>query len=296
LGKKTIMNRRFALKSIGAVAALLPTQSIAKLLPANRLRTSLNAFSFNNALMARQMNLFQVLDFCVAHNFDAVDLTGYYFPGYPAVPADDYIYKIKNKATRLGLDISGTGVRTDFTNPDPAKRQENITLVKNWIEVAAKLGAPCIRIFAGAKAPDGANWQQMADRIIGDFGQCINHGRKHGVIVAVQNHNDFLQTAQHIHYFFEKINDPWFGLIMDTGGFRQADTYADTADTIKYAVNWQIKEKIFVNNIEMDTDIKRLLELIKASDYQGYIPIETLGAGDPVPKIEKLMTEIRKYL
>jgi sugar phosphate isomerase/epimerase len=289
------MQRRTALTNIAALALSSSLPISAKVLTTSRLRTSLNAFSFNEPLMAGQMNLFQVLDFCAAHNFDAVDLTGYYFTGYPAVPSNEYIYNLKNKATRLGLDISGTGVRTDFTKGLPT-RKENIQLVKNWIEVAAKLGAPCIRVFAGAKAPVTANWQAMADTIIADFKDCVAHGRAHGVIVAVQNHNDFLQTPDHVHYFFDKINDPWFGLIMDTGGFRNGNTYQDTADTIKYAVNWQIKEKIFVNGTEQDTDIQKLMQIIKKSDYQGYIPIETLGSGDPAPKIEKLMSQIRQFL
>ena len=114
--------------------------------------------------------------------------------------------------------------------------------------------------------------------------------------MAVQNHNDFIKTPSHVHYIFEKVNDPWFGLIMDTGGFRTGNTYADTQETIKYAVNWQIKEKIFVENMEMDTDMAQLMGVIKKSCYKGYIPIETLGAGDPHEKITKLMGEIRKYL
>src|SRR5262245_62049202 len=54
-----------------------------------RLKTSLNAYSFNKALMdhlkdsSKGISLFALLDFCAEHNFDAIDPTGYYFPGYP---------------------------------------------------------------------------------------------------------------------------------------------------------------------------------------------------------------------
>jgi len=116
------------------------------------------------------------------------------------------------------------------------------------------------------------------------------------VVVAIQNHNDFIRTPEHVHYLFEKVDDPWFGLIMDTGGYRSGNTYQDIAETIKYAVNWQIKEKIFVKGVEMDTDIGRLIKIIKYSCYKGYIPIETLGAGDVGEKVANLMSEIRKHL
>ena len=50
------------------------------------LKLSLNAFSFDKPLRAGTMSLDDLLDFCAKTGFDGVDLTGYYFPGYPAVP------------------------------------------------------------------------------------------------------------------------------------------------------------------------------------------------------------------
>src|ERR1700761_8857048 len=119
----------------------------------SRVKISLNAFSFNNALLnkpgSKSMSLFELIDWCSANGFDAVDMTGYYFPTYPAVPDDAYINSVKRYAFLQGVDISGTGVRNDFTNPDPEKRAADVKLVKQWIDVAAKLGAPVIRIFSG---------------------------------------------------------------------------------------------------------------------------------------------------
>jgi sugar phosphate isomerase/epimerase len=291
-----MVNRRQIIKSFGLIPFFntkIFSQTIEK--ECFRLKTSLNAFSFDGQLKAGKINLFQVLDYCCEQKFDAVDLTAYYFPSYPVVPNDDYIFDLKRKALTLGLEISGTGVRTDFTIADIAKRNENIDLVKNWIDVAEKLGAPVIRIFTGAPVAK-EKWQETADRIIEAFKKCVEYGKSKGVIVAVQNHNDFIKTPDDAAYFFQKINNPWFGLINDTGGFRNGDPYADTAETIKYTVNWQIKEKIFENNVETDTDIGKLIGIIKKSCYKGYIPIETLGMGDPHQKISKLMSEIRKYL
>lgn len=289
-------NRRTVLKSLAMLPLLQdPIRAFAGQ-ECYRLKTSLNVFSFNAPLSKGEINLFQVLDYCAEHQFDAVDLTAYYFPDYPKVPEDEYIYAIKRKALALGLEISGTGVRNDFTLADRNKRNEQIQLVKNWIEVAQKLGAPVIRVFAGAGVPAGYEWKHVADWMIKDFKECVAYGKKHGVVVAVQNHNDFIKTPEHVHYLMQGVDDPWFGLIMDTGGFRSGETYEDTRETIKYAVNWQIKEKIFVNNQEMDTDIPRLMKLIKSACYKGYIPIETLGEGDPGEKIAVLMSKLRKEL
>jgi sugar phosphate isomerase/epimerase len=293
-----MQNRRTVLKTLATLPllAVAPSLFARKSLDCFHLKTALNAFSFNTPLSKGEINLFQVIDYCVEQDFDAIDITGYYFPEYPKVPTDDYIYAIKKKAQSLGLEISGTGVRNDFTSPDKTKRNEHIQLVKNWIEVAQKLGAPVIRIFSGAGVPDGYTWEQTANWMIKDIKECVAHGKAHGVVVAIQNHNDFIRTPEHVHYLFEKVNDPWFGLIMDTGGYRSGNTYSDIAETIKYAVNWQIKEKIFVQGVELDTDMGKLMTIIKESCYKVYIPIETLGIGDENQKINALMTKIRKYL
>ena len=72
------------------------------------LKVSLNAFSFNGALSSGKMTIQDMLTFCADKGFLAVDITAYYFPGYPAVPPDDFLYNIKRKAFSLGLEISGT--------------------------------------------------------------------------------------------------------------------------------------------------------------------------------------------
>lgn len=261
------------------------------------LKTSLNAFSFNDSLMAKTMNLDDLLDFCAEYNFEGVDLTGYYFPDYPRVPTDEYIYHIKRKAHLLGISISGTGIRNDFSNPDAAKRQADVQLIKNWIEVASKLGAPVIRIFAGVMNPvKEYSWDTIAAWMVKDIKECVEYGQKHGVIVAIQNHNDFIQTAGHVIKIIEMVNMEWFGLILDTGSYRQGDPYQQIAQTIKYAVNWQVKENIFVNGVEVKTDLKQLFKIIKDSGYRGYIPIETLGKGDPKVKVAKFMEEVREAM
>jgi len=140
---------------------------------------SLNAYSFNKLLLAKdedgtpKFSLFELLDWCAEQNIKAVDVTDYYFPGYPEVPSDDFIYAFKRKAFLLGIDISGTGVKNDFASPDPKVRQEGVELAKKWIVVASKLGAPVIRLFAG-KIPEGYEnkWDEVAEWMVECFKEC----------------------------------------------------------------------------------------------------------------------------
>jgi sugar phosphate isomerase/epimerase len=267
-----------------------------KKVKAKGLKTSLNAYSFNKPLTDGSMSIAELIDFCSATGFDGVDITAYYFKGYPQVPPDDYLFEIKRKAFKAGLEITGTGVRNDFTIADNAKREGEVQLVKNWIEAASKIGASVLRIFAGTQKNEGIPREQVTEWMLKDIQTCVDHGKQHGVIIGMQNHNDFIQTADQIISLVETINSPWFGIILDIGSYRINEPFAEIEKSIRHAVNWQVKEKMFINGKETDTDLNKLINMIKASGYRGYLPIETLGDGDPKIKVKALFEKMQKAL
>jgi sugar phosphate isomerase/epimerase len=210
------------------------------------------------------------------------------------VPSDEYIHRVKRKAFGLGLEICGTGVRNDFTLADPAALEAEKEHVKEWVVVASKLGAQTLRIFAGAKTPEGSTWKQTADRMAADISECALFAQQYGVVLALQNHNDFLKTADDVKTIFSMINSAQVGLMLDIGCYRSADPFAEIAQTIDLAVTWQVKEEMYMNGRPVKTDLDRLKKIIDASDYRGYLPIETLGPGDAKQKVTAMYREVKK--
>lgn len=261
-----------------------------------KFKTSLNVYSFNQPLRDGKIDLFDVLDFCAEQNFDAIDPTGYYFPGYPEVPSDDFMRRFKRRAFLLGLDISGTGVRNDFTVPDPAARKADIEMIRKWVVAATKMGIPNIRVFAGKTDHKGFSRDQVFEWMAKDVKTCCEIGKEYGVIVAIQNHNDFIKTAADVNRIFEMVDSEWLGLNLDIGSYRQSDPFKEIEQTIKYAVTWQIKENMWIDGKETPTDLVKLFKLIKKGGYRGYLPIETLGAGDPYQKVPVMMEKIHKAM
>jgi len=262
----------------------------------HKLKLSLNLYSFNSLLREKKIDLFDVLDFCTENNFDAIDPTGYYFQGYPEVPTDEFMMKFKRQAFLQGLDISGTGVRNDFANPDEKRRQADMVMIKKWIEAAAKMGIPNLRVFAGTNKHEGFTRDQVFEWMAKDVKTCCEYGKKFGVIIAIQNHNDFLKTAADVERIFEMVNSEWLGLNLDIGSYRLADPYEEIQKNLKFAVTWQIKENIWIDGKETPTDFVKLFKIIKDGGYRGYLPLETLGAGDPYQKVPVLLENVRKAL
>jgi sugar phosphate isomerase/epimerase len=296
------LNRRqfIATSAMASGMAFCPTELVfpidkIKRLSKPKVRVGLNAYSFNDPLIAKTMTISDMIEFCANLGLEAVDLTGYYFLSYPVVPTDEEIYRTKRNAFLLRVDISGTGVKNDFTVADKEKRKKDVQLVKDWVIVAEKLGAPTLRVFAGNTMPQGYTRKQVLDWMVDDMKECADFAGKHGIMIAVQNHNDFLKTADQIEELMKRVDSQWFGLMIDIGSFQtNTDPYKEIEQVIPYAISWQIKELVYVNKVETKTDLSKVAAIIKRSTYRGFLPIETLGKGDPKDKITKYFREIKE--
>ncbi|GHB70138.1 sugar phosphate isomerase/epimerase family protein [Persicitalea jodogahamensis] len=258
------------------------------------IKLSCNLYSFNDQLTKGEMTLEEVFAFCSDLGFAAVDPTGYYFPNYPEVPSDNYIFEIKKKAFRLGLDISGTGIRTDLANADPTRRAADVELVRKWVEVAAKMDAPVLRVFAGKTVP-AEQTQPALDRAVESLRKCVGFGEKAGVMIVVQNHNELLKTVEQVLYIREKIPSEWLGINLDIGSLRAGDPYEEIAKLAPYAYTWQIKASVYRQGVEEKTDAKKIVKILRDADYRGYIPVETLKS-DPRIQLPLFLEEIRTAL
>lgn len=300
------------------VAALAPavTVPLSALEPVRRsggafLRPALNIYSFleqlneNKKDPSRGIDLFGVCDFCARQNLEAMDMTGYFFPEYPRVPTDAFISRIKRHAHARGVVINGTGIRNDFSVADKAVRAAGVQLTKDWIEAAARLGATVIRVFAGPQSPirdwriaaAGAPREEVEKWMADDLRVCAEYGEKFGVIVGVQNHGDFLNTgAEHLS-LLRRVGHPCCGALVDTGKYLTPDPYADIALIAPHAVGWQIKETMGSDLRSARVDLTRLMRIISAAGYRGFVPIETLAMGrkdyNPAAEVERLLQGMR---
>jgi sugar phosphate isomerase/epimerase len=257
---------------------------------------SLNAYSFTRPLLANEMTLKELFRFAAETGFMGVDLTAYYIPGYPEVPEDKVLFDIKRKAFNHGLALTGTGVRNDFTLPDPEKRAAEIQLVKNWVVAAAKLGAPYVRVFAGRESPEGHTRDEIKSWIKEGFQECADFAAAYGVIVVFQNHNDFIVTREDIIDILEDVQSDWFSFMLDIGSLPVPDPYKDIEKLIKYAVTWQVKENVKTDEGSVPTDFARLMKIVHDKQYQGFFPLETLGEGDPRKKVRALYKKVMENM
>jgi sugar phosphate isomerase/epimerase len=129
--------------------------------------------------------------------------------------------------------------------------------------------------------------------MIPEFRECAEYGGRHGVILGLQQHNDFLKTADETIRVIEAVNSPWFGDILDVGSLRQSDPYVEIEKLVPYAVSWQIKENVGYGDKESPTDLRRIKAIVDKLGYRGVLPFEALGSGDPRAKVASFLEQIR---
>jgi sugar phosphate isomerase/epimerase len=263
----------------------------------SHIRLSIAAYSYRKYLALNikpkpSMTLDDFVELAAGMNIDAVEPTAYYF----AETSQEYLAHLKGKCSRLGLDISGTAVGNNFCTSNPSKLREEIQSVKNWVEHASRLGAKTIRIFAGAVDKSDTEEKARA-RCVEAIQEACDYAAKFGVILALENHGGLVANIDQMLAVVQAVKHDWFGVNWDTGNFISADPYADLTRLAPYAVTVQIKTEIQrTGKKKEEADLKRLIDILRAADYRGYVALEYEAAEDPktavpghIEKLKKLM-------
>ncbi len=260
------------------------------------MKLSLAAYSYRDYLTGKRepkMTLDQFISLCADFNLDGTELTSYYFPENFG---EDYLIHLKQHTFRLGLDISGTAIANDFCLPAGEARDKSLAHTRKWIDYAALMGAPVIRIFAGT-VPAGDTDATAIERCSAGISESLTYAAKKGVCLALENHGGITTKPEQMIAIINKVQEsPWFGVNFDGGNFRSEDPYADLAKIAPYAINVQLKADIFRNGKREDTDFPRVIKILADAGYRGYVVLEYESEEDPKTGVPKHLETLRKLI
>jgi sugar phosphate isomerase/epimerase len=264
----------------------------------SHIRLSIAAYSYRKYLdlKAKPAPSMTLDDFIVAAadmGLDAVELTQYYF----ANTTPEYLAHLKGLCTRYGLDVSGTAVGNNFCRTDPDKHKDEIDTVKKWVEHSSRIGAKTIRIFAGY-VEKGDTEEKARTRCIEAIQEACEFAGKYGIYLALENHGGITGNIDQMLSLVKAIRHEWFGVNWDTGNFVSADPYADLERLAPYALTVQIKSEITRANSKEpeDADLKRLIDILRAADYRGYVALEYEAAEEPKKAVPRHIEALKKLM
>lgn len=225
---------------------------------------------------------------------DGAELTSYYFP---PETTDADLHAVKRRAFLRGIAISGTAVGNNFARPPGPELDREIADVKRWIDHAAALSAPHVRVFAGP-VPQGLAVDEARKNCIAALDECCRHAATRGVMLGLENHGGLVATADGLLEIVRSVESPWLGVNLDTGNFHSADPYADLARCVPYAVNVQYKVEIRRGEKAPaePADAPRVVRMLRDAGYQGFFTLEYEAAEDPFVAVPRHLGELRRLV
>jgi len=192
--------------------------------------------------------------------------------------------------------------------PDDKVRLVAVEDHKKWIEAAKFLGCLTVRVnLHGDGAPDDKKTASIDSLSrLGDFAKTMN------INIVVENHGHESSNAAWVAEVMKKVNRPNVGTLPDFGNFCLShdwgttqgdckdyyDRYKGVTELLPFAKGVSAKTYDFDSNGEQPKmDYKRLIDLVKASGFKGYIGVEFEGENQPEEEgIRKTKLLIEKYL
>ena len=256
------------------------------------MRLSCCAYSYRQALQAGTMTLPNFLRTCRESGFDGVELTSYYFPTMER----SYLNALKLQAHQEGLAISGTAVGTDFAHPDAERRRKDVDMVKIWVEHSVILGAPTLRVFAGA-VRDGQSESETFANVVACLQEDAAYAVERGVVLALENHGGLTETAEGILALHRAVDSPALGINLDFGNFT-GDIYPQFVACAPYAVATHAKPVVHqpASGQREVVDYGKVKEIMDAVGYRGFLAIEYEEEEPAETAVPRFAAELRSAL
>jgi sugar phosphate isomerase/epimerase len=262
-----------------------------------RFPLSIAAYSFRDYFNAKdpakKITLFDFIDYCADQGCQGAELTSYYFPKKVET---QFLLEVKRHAFLRGIEISGSAVGNNFALAKGEKRDQQIAMVKEWVDYSAIMGAPHIRVFAGSKG--AMDFNEAKKLCIEGLEECSDYAGQKGIFLGLENHHGIVTEPEDLLEIVRSVRSPWFGINLDTGNFQTDDPYADLAKCAPYAVNVQVKVEVKrrAQTTAEPTDYSKIAKLLRDANYQGYVALEYEAKEDAFKAIPSALKSIKAAL
>jgi hydroxypyruvate isomerase len=289
------MNRRTFLIGAGtvAVATAMPHVQAREAPPSPsgkaRFRTGLVAYSYREAFKAKTFTYEDLIRVAVETGTDGIDMTVYWLPSTTA----DYLLSLRRLAYRNRVEIYSIGTRVQLAQPTVALRNQQLAELRQWLDVAQRVGATHVRVFGG-DIPAGATKEQA----VGFAAETLKRGAEEagarGLILGIEDDGGITDYAKDTIAIVERAASPWAGMNLDIGNFRPPDVYGQVEMSIPYAVSTHVKTELTLDDGRTAPfDLERIFQMFAAHEFRGYMGLEYEAAGDPTRAVPEYLQRLR---
>ena len=221
---------------------------------------------------------------------DAVEYVNQFFKD--KAEDSEYLNDLKTRCKDNGVKsvlimVDGEG---NLAEADAGKRYKAVQNHYKWIDAAKFLGCHSIRVNAAGRG----TYEDVQKAAIEGLGKLSEYGEKEKINVIVENHGGYSSNGEWLTGVMKGVNNKYCGTLPDFGNFvidrREGityDKYKGVKELMPFAKGVSAKSHEFdEEGYERNIDYRKMLTIVKAAGYKGYIGIEYEGGG---PEDEGIM-------
>ena len=194
------------------------------------------------------------------------------------LPSYQYLRELKRRAGHNGVNLLLIMVDSegDMSHPDRKERVQAATNHRKWVDIAHYLGCHSIRCnfsYNQVGTPD-----ERVDRAAESFNWLLEYSEGSELNILIENHGGVSSMPDKLVSLMKKVDNPRFGTLPDFGNFTEVDKYEGVKALMPYARAVSAKCYDFEpDGSHKHFDLGRMMEIVLASGYRGYVGIEFEG-------------------
>lgn len=306
-----LSNRRTFLKTgAAAVAAVSATGISGSAFAGMRsekepwFKISLAQWSLNRAFFGRSEKKLDNLEFAkVAREMeiDAIEYVNQFFKD--KAKDTKYLNELNKRAKDHGVKnllimCDGEG---NLGDPNDDARSKAVKNHHKWVDAAKHLGCHSIRVNASSRGEYEEQIKLAADGLA----KLSEYAKTQGLNVIVENHGGLSSNGAWLSAVMKKVGMDNCGTLPDFGNFRVKgdewyDRYKGVTELMPFAKAVSAKSHDFDDKgNETKTDYLKMMKIVKAAGYTGWVGIEFEGGMDQFEGIKltkKLLERVREEL
>jgi sugar phosphate isomerase/epimerase len=273
-----------------------------------------SSWSYHAAFRVGRMDLLEWVQHCAEDlELDGIELVDLHFPTTDPV----YLRDLKKRCTDLQLTISGVAVSNDF-GPDERRAGET-TRVQQWCDIAAYLGAPVVRVFAGWLPPGrterepgviagvlrrifgqrGTNQRRLWSDVTWALRQCADYAAERGVVLALQNNrvDGLVATPMQLAQCIHDVGSPWLRICLDPADMIDLAGIDESLARV-VQVHARLRD-VGEDGADVRNHWPELLRTLKLAHYRGFVHLDYEGFEDPqtaVPRATRYMRGLLRLI
>jgi L-ribulose-5-phosphate 3-epimerase len=300
-GRMPLTRRAALVAAVAGSAAAVPAPSSSR-----RLRLAVSTYSYWH-FRGEKYPIEKVIEEAARLGFDGVEI----LHRQMASESAEYTNGLKRMAFANGLDLVMLSIHQSFVSPDPQERRKNIEHTRHTIQLAARMGIPCVRLnsgrwgtiksfdelmkLRGAEPPlPGYTEEDAFGWCIDAIKECLPAAEQAGVVLALENHWGLTTRPEAVLRIVRAVNSPWLGVNLDTGNYA-GDPYPQIEMLAPHATI--VQAKTYFGGGEwytLDLDYGRIAAILRGAGFRGYVSLEMEGKEDPATAVPKSLDLLRR--